>query len=134
MTDLTTHLVPARLLAQGLAVTALTGIALVHLVQLPDAWRQMPGLAALFTLLIIASAAVASLLLHTDHRRLWRAAALIAVGSIGGYLLTRGVAVPFDRDDVGNWLEPLGLVALFIEASLLALCGYTLRTLPTDTA
>jgi hypothetical protein len=117
----------ATILTRGLAVAALTGVALIHLAQLPDSWRQMPGLAAMFTALVVASTIAAAAFVHTDHRRLWHAAALIAVGAIGGYALTRAIAVPFDRGDVGNWLEPLGLVALFVETSLLALCGYRLR-------
>jgi hypothetical protein len=116
-----------RLLTRGLAVVGLTGIALVHLVELPDTWRQTVGLGAMFALLVVAAATVAAGLLHTDTTRLWQVSALVALAAIAGYILTRSVALPFDRDDVGNWLEPLGLVALFIEAGVLALCGYALR-------
>jgi hypothetical protein len=122
-----------RLLTRGLAVVGLTGIALVHLVELPDTWRETVGLGVLFALLVVAAAVVAAGLLHTDTTRLWQASALVAVAAIAGYILTRSVALPFDRDDVGNWLEPLGLVALFIEAGVLALYGYTLTTSHADT-
>jgi hypothetical protein len=118
-----------RLLARGLAVVGLVGIALVHLVELPDTWRETVGLGVLFLLLVIAAGSVAAGLVHTDTTRLWQATAIVAAAAIGGFVLTRSVAVPFDRSDVGNWLEPLGLVALFIEASVLALCAHTLRVL-----
>jgi hypothetical protein len=36
------------------------------------------------------------------------------------------VAVPFDNGDVGNWLEPLGLVALFAEVAFVTLTNYAL--------
>jgi hypothetical protein len=118
--------VGAALLVRGLAVVALAGVALVHLVQLPDTFRQMPGLGALFTALVVAAAVIAAGLVHVDHRLLWWLAGLTAFGAAAGYALTRAVALPFDDGDVGNWLEPLGLVALFIEASLLGLCAYRL--------
>ena len=119
-----------RLLTRALAIAALLAIALVHLVQLPDTFRQTPGLGALFTALVLGATLIAAALLHLDHHLLWHAAALTAASAIGGYVLTRSVAVPFDTADVGNWLEPLGLVALFLESSLLALYGYRLRALP----
>jgi hypothetical protein len=115
---------PRRLLGRGLAVVGLAGIALVHLVELPDTWHETSGLGALFTILVVASAGVAAALLHADTPPAWLAAALVAAAPIAGYVLTRSTSVPFDHDDVGNWLEPLVLVALFIEMSVLGLCGY----------
>lgn len=115
-----------RLLARGLAVVGLVGIALVHLVELPDTFRETATLGALFAILVVASAGVAAGLVHVDHTRLWQLTALVAVAPIAGYVLTRSVALPFDDEDVGNWLEPLGLVSLFIQASVLGLCAYVL--------
>jgi hypothetical protein len=122
-----------RLLSRGLVVVGLVGIALIHLVELPGTWRQTVGLGVLFALLVLAATVVAAGLLHTDNPRSWQASALVAVAAITGYILTRSVALPFDRGDVGNWLEPIGLVALFIEAAVLALCGYPLIATPANT-
>jgi hypothetical protein len=97
-----------RLLTRGLAVVGLAGIAVVHLVELPDTWRETVGLGVLFALLVVAAAAAAAGLLHTDTTRVWQASAIVPAASIAGYILTRSFAVPFDRD-VGDWLEPLGL-------------------------
>ena len=116
-----------RLLARGIVIVGLCGIAVVHLALLPDTWSMTPWLGAMFAVLVLAAAINAAALIHTDRTRIWQAAGLVALGPIGGYLLTRSIAVPFDRVDVGNWLQPSGLVALFIEASVLALCCYTLR-------
>jgi hypothetical protein len=116
-----------QLLVRGVAVVALAGVALVHLVQLPDTAHQMPGLAVLFGALSLATAGLGAALVRADSRRLWLAAALTATAALGGYVLTRTTAVPFDNGDVGNWLEPLGLAALFVEGALLVLCCYRLR-------
>jgi hypothetical protein len=113
-----------RLLVRALTVVGIAGIALIHLAQLPDTWRESSGLGALFVLLVVVAALVAGALVHADHTLLWQLSAIVALGPIAGYLLTRSISVPFDHHDVGNWLEPAVLVALFIEVSVLALCGY----------
>jgi hypothetical protein len=118
---------PRRLLGRALTTVGLVGIALVHLVELPDTWHETSGLGFLFTLLVLASTAVAAGLLHADTGWLWLAAAAVALGPIAGFLLTRSASVPFDHDDVGNWLEPLVLVAVFVEVSVLGLCAYVWR-------
>lgn len=126
-----THRVPAapdgaRLLGRALVIIGLAAIAVVHLAELPDTWRETPGLGAMFAVLVIAAAINAAALVHHDHSRMFLAAGLVALAPVGGYLLTRSLAVPFDRGDVGNWLEPSVLVALFIEVCVLALCSYIL--------
>jgi hypothetical protein len=115
-----------RLLVRGLTVVGLIGIALIHLVELPDTWRQSTGLGALFLILVIAAVVVAGALVHIDIPPLWQLSALVALGPIAGYVLTRSTDVPVDHADVGNWLEPTVLVALFIEVIVLALCGSVL--------
>jgi hypothetical protein len=117
----------ARVLTRGIAIIALTAIALVHLIQLPDTYRQTPALGVMFIGLVLASMTIAAALVHTDRRVVWHAAYLTSAAVLAGYVLTRSMAVPFDRGDVGNWLEPIGLVALVLEASLIALCAYRLR-------
>ncbi len=51
----------------------------------------------------------------------WVAGVLLGAGPFAGYLASRTVGVPGDRDDVGNWGDWLGTVSLFVEAALLAL-------------
>lgn len=115
-----------RFLLRGLTVVGLAGIALIHLVELPDTWRESTGLGALFLVLVIAAVVVGAALVHLDVTSLWQLSALVALGPIAGYLLTRSADVPFDHADVGNWLEPSVLVATFVELSVLALCGYAI--------
>ena len=80
----------------------------------------------MFLLLVLAASGVATALLYADRAVIWRAGALVSASAITGFVVTRSLSVPFDRADVGNWLEPLGLVALFVEASVLALSAYAL--------
>lgn len=117
----------AGLLSRGLAVAGLVAIALVHLIQLPDTFRQSPGLGLLFTGLVVAASALGAAMVHSDRDALWFASALTAGATIAGYVMTRSIALPVDRADVGNWLEPVGLVALFLEGGLILLSVYRLR-------
>jgi hypothetical protein len=123
-----------RMLVRGLTVVGLAGIALIQLAGLPDTWRESTGLGALFLALVIAAVVVGSALVYMDVTPFWQLSALVALGPIVGYVLTRSADVPFDHDDVGNWLEPSVLVATFIEVGVLALCGYALLAAKTRSA
>ena len=121
------HPVYRRLLARGLAAVALVGIALVHLMQLPHTWEESPALGAMFAVLVVAATVASGAIVSFDNRLVWLTAVLIGAAPIAGYVLTRSTTVPFAADDVGNWLEPAGLAALFLEAWLIALGANTLR-------
>jgi len=45
-------------------------------------------------------------------------AALLASGPFAMYLLTRGVGLPGDLEDKGNWNDPLGTTSLLVEGTL----------------
>lgn len=121
-----------RLLLRGLAAAGLAGIALIHLEQLPETWRQTPLLGAMYAALVVVAAAAAIAVVARDGRLLWLAVFLIAAGPAAGYAVTRSQAVFFDDQDVGNWLEPLGLVSLFVELSLMGICAGLLMGRPVQ--
>jgi hypothetical protein len=62
-------------------------------------------------------------LVLTRSRWTWFVAAGVAAGPFIGYVLSRGPGLPDYTDDKGNWLEPLGVVSLLVEAVLFALAG-----------
>ncbi|OLZ63545.1 hypothetical protein AV521_38570 [Streptomyces sp. IMTB 2501] len=100
------------------AVTALglLGIALIHLLDLPGKLKETPYLGAAYILLIVASVAVAEYLMRRHDRRAWLAATVLAAAVLLGYVVNRSVGLPGAMDDIGNWLEPLGLASMFVEA------------------
>jgi hypothetical protein len=129
--------VDADLLSRGLAIAALGGIALVHALQLPDAFDQTLYLGLLFVLAAAGALALAIALSRTGDRRTWLAATALPALILIGFILSRTSGLPAATDDVGNWREPLGLVSLVVEtllvclgAGLLVPAGAPVRTRP----
>ena len=85
-----------------------------------------------YLVLELTGIVVAALLLFRPGRVAWMVAAMIALGPIIGYALSRGPGLPDYADDRGNWTEPLGLISLVIESALLLLAVIVLaRTVKT---
>jgi len=70
----------------------------------------------LFILITTACVLLAGVSLTSAHPAGPTLAGLVCGAAIVGYVATRLVAFPQLADDVGNWLEPLGVVAVLSEA------------------
>ena len=80
----------------------------------------------LYYLLEAAGIVAAAVLLTNYARRGWVLSLGVAAGPIIGYVLSRGPGLPDYRDDIGNWAEPLGVLSLVIEGTLLILAAMIL--------
>jgi hypothetical protein len=102
-------------------VLGLAGIIAVHVMDLPGKLTEAPYLGVMY----VAVIAVAGFLIHRmikgPTRNDYMAAAGLAAAVIVGYAVNRTVGMPGAMDDIGNWLEPLGLLSLVIEAWVVAL-------------
>ena len=107
-------------------VVGLAGIALIHLLDLRRTILGTPYLGWMYIALIIAALACAFELVRTGSRVAWSGGMLLAGGAMLGYVLSRTAGLPGSDDDIGNWLEPLGLASLFVEGLLLAIGAYML--------
>jgi NAD(P)-dependent dehydrogenase (short-subunit alcohol dehydrogenase family) len=110
------------------ALLALMGIAVIHLVQLVPTFEATPLLGAAFIALIAGTLVVGAQLVNPrfSHTRLWLPVLALGATSIGGYVFTRVVNTPLDNQDVGNWACMLGIAALFVEGTLVALSAYAI--------
>jgi hypothetical protein len=97
------------------------GIAIVHLLDAADTYQGTRYIFWLYMLLVCAAVPVSVALLQWTSSRVWLLAAALAAGPFLGYLASRTVGLPGDSEDIGNWLDTLGLISLFIEASVIAL-------------
>jgi hypothetical protein len=103
------------------AVSVAAGLA--HLPVAPEHLREAPYLGVLFVVFAVIATALGALL--------WLCPANWAVGSVGmlcgaavvAYAATRLVAFPQISDDVGNWLEPWGVVSVALELVAVVIVG-----------
>jgi hypothetical protein len=112
---------------RAVAAIALLGIALIHLLDLPGKLEETPYLGVAFLALIVGSIGLAAVLSVRDDRGAWLAAGALAAAVIIGYVVSRSVGMPGAMDDIGNWLEPLGVASLFVEATVVLLALPELR-------
>jgi uncharacterized membrane protein YphA (DoxX/SURF4 family) len=107
-----------------LGALLLGGVAMTHVLDLPDKLREAHYMAVLFCLLIIASLLLGwMLVVGRAVRAAWISAALLCVAAIAGYILSRSVGLPQIEDHVGQWADPLGMAALACEAGVVALAS-----------
>jgi hypothetical protein len=118
--------VGVRLAAAG----CLIGVAVTHQLDLQDKLDEAPYLAAMFVALIVVSYALA-LLLAAARRvpdAVWRVCALVAVGPLVGYVVSRSpIGLPQIEDHRGHWADPFGTASVVCEAMLLGLSLGSLR-------
>ncbi|MEA2213229.1 MAG: hypothetical protein QOF83_3177 [Solirubrobacteraceae bacterium] len=107
-------------------VVGLAGMGLIHLLDLPSKLDETPYIGWMYIALIAGAILCAFSLMRTGSDRAWTAAAVLALGAMIGYTLTRTVGLPDANGDIGNWLEPLGLASLFVEGILACLGVYVL--------
>ena len=107
--------------ARILGAVAIVGIGLIHILDAAGTYHCTRWIFWAYLALIVAAIPVALCLLHWSSPLAWMGAAGLAAGPFAAYLWSRSVGLPGDAPDIGNWLCTLGMAALFVEASLLAL-------------
>jgi len=105
-----------RRVAVGLG---LASVAAIHILDLPGKLAETPYLAVLYILLIIASFVLTERLFVAGTRRDFLAAAALSAAVIASFTINRTVGMPGATGDIGNWLEPLGLLSVVVEAFVL---------------
>ena len=99
-----------------LLVPAVLLSAAAHLPVIRPHLSEAPYMGALFVILTAVCVLLAATLISWDSPLIY----LLIAGTCGlavlGYAATRLIAFPMLADDVGNWTEPLGLVAIAAES------------------
>lgn len=121
---------PLRWLFAAVALVA----ALAHIPVIGPHLDEAPYMGALFVVLTGACLALAAGGILRDSRAVYAGAVLTCGLAVIGYAATRLVAFPMLADDVGNWLEPLGVVSIVAETIVVALSLFALRSARMDVA
>lgn len=115
---------PARIVLVTSAVVA----AVAHVPVTPGHLREAPYLGVLFVLMTAACLGLAGAALMSQRAAVLVAFAAVCSAAIVGYVLTRLVAFPEIADDVGNWLEPFGIVSVLAETAVVIAAVRLLRS------
>ena len=99
----------------------------VHIPVTPEHLEEAPYIGYLFIALTVVCFLLALVILVADSTAVWTVSGVVTALALGAYLLSRSVALPQIGDDVGNWLEPLGVVAIVFEGLTVALAVAALR-------
>jgi hypothetical protein len=118
-----------EIVTRSVVAVGLAGIALIHLLDSVGKFQETPYMGWMYIGLMVSCLAAAATLLHSHAREAWLAALVLPASAIAGFVLTRTVGLPQAHEDVGNWSEPLGLAALFVEGVVIAVSGYALAAL-----
>jgi len=103
-------------------VPALLAAAAAHLPVIREHLEEAPYMGVLFIVLTGACILLAAALISFDTGFAYVLTVVTCALAVVGYAATRLVGFPMLADDVGNWLEPLGLVSIATE-TLAALCA-----------
>ena len=125
---------PALPVDPAVRAAAAIGLITVGIIHVLEIQGQLSGAAWLTAgfVLLAACAPVAGLwLLARPSSGAWGFSGLVCFLAAAGYILTRSVAVPGDPADRGNWLEPLGVAALFTEGIVTILAVLVIASIAT---
>lgn len=102
------------------AAAAAIGEAAAHIPVTKEHLTEAPYIGVGFVLVTVAGFILAQLLLTADTRAVWLATAAVSALALAAFMLSRTVGLPEIQDDIGNWSDPLGIVAIVSEAVMLA--------------
>lgn len=122
------HGLARDVVTRAAAVVGLAGIALIHLLDAVGKFSETPYIAWMYIGLILGSLCAAGLLIGSRSKAGFVGAAVLTVGAITGYVLNRTVGLPQASGDIGNWAEPLGMAALFVEGCVLTVSLFAIRS------
>ena len=137
MSSVTVHRTPARrgLQSRGLghrwvvAVAALVAAG-AHVPVIGPHLDEAPYMGILFILLTVTCLGIAAAICVRDSTTLYTAAVLTCGLAVLGYAATRLVAFPMLADDLGNWLEPLGVLSVASETVVVVAAVSAVLTRP----
>jgi hypothetical protein len=111
-------------------IAAAVVAAVAHIPVIAPHLDEAPYMGGLFVALTAACLALAVAAAVRDTRAVYAAAIVTCGLALVGYAATRLVAFPMLADDVGNWLEPLGVVSIVAETAVVATSLLALRRVP----
>lgn len=121
---------PPSSTVKWLAIAAILGTGLIHIVEAPDAFTEATYKGLLFVA-NGAGALVVAVGVHRDRPALgWLLGLLVTGGSILAYVASRTIGLPGIPAEPDAWLEPMGVASLVCEALFVILFAMTRQARP----
>lgn len=111
----------------GLATAAVVA-AFAHLPVIAPHLRDAPYMGVLFAAFTGVCLAIAAAAVLRPGAPVYRAAGAVCGAGVATYVATRLVAFPQLADDVGHWLEPLGVLSVLAESVVVGCAAVLLRS------
>ncbi len=105
----------------------LAEIAVIHITLIPAHLREAPYAGGLFIALSATALLLVGLMLVRDQPLVWAAAGALCIGAIAAYVASRSIGLPMLSDDLHDWLNPLGVGAVFAEVLATGIALLVLR-------
>ena len=112
-----------RLVGAGISLIVVVG--LIHLIGAPEDLEEAPYQGLLF-LANFFGAILAAIGIYRGRSWGWGLGAMVSVGAFAGYVISRTIGLP-GLPVEEEWLEPLGVLSLLVEALFVGLCLTILR-------
>jgi hypothetical protein len=113
-----------------LAIAAILGTGLIHVVEAQDAFGDATYKGLLFVGNGVGALA-AAIGIYRDQRALgWLLGLVVAGGAILAYVASRTVGLPGLPAEPDAWLEPMGVASLLCEAIFVILFAVTYQSRP----
>ena len=128
-TELQRPALPLDPAVRASAAIGLITVGIIHVLQIQGQLSGAAWLTAGFVLLAACAPVAGLWLLARPSSVAWQVSGLVCLFAAGGYILTRSIPVPGDTGDRGNWLEPLGVTALFTEGIVAILAVLVLASI-----
>ena len=109
---------------RGLCAALLIGVAQIHFLDVFDKFKENVAQGWMFAALIAGCLVATLALVHRSGTLVWLLAGLCGLAPLAAYIVSRSVGLAGATDDIGNWTEPLGLISISTEASLMLLSAY----------
>ena len=107
-------------------IAGLGGIAVVHILQAPEAFDGTFYVGFLFCCAVVISLVLAAAVAASSDSRAIEAAGGFASLVLLLYLISRCFGLPAFTDDVGVWAEPLGLLSMVFEGLVICVTAATM--------
>lgn len=111
------------------AIFLILATGLIHLIDAPDSFHDMPYKGVLFALNGLVAVVAAVGISRGARNWGWLLGVLVAGGALLGYIASRTIGLPGLPAEPDAWLEPMGVASMAAEALFLVLAAQALRAL-----